>query len=137
MGKKRSGRKVRTRQPAGLGPPGFNALFLGVVIALVAGLAAGDRAGGSTLLKSNLVFRTVVGGVAFGIVYCVVAALWFAWHRRTFQKLGAGTASAEAPANQATETEVAARDEDITDFMDTTTGAIEELDRRLRDLEDD
>ena len=123
------------QRPPGLGPPGPNPLFFGVIAALVLGIVAGLIAGGEhEVVQSNAVYRLVVGAIVFVVFYGVVAALWLAWHRRTFKKVSVAGAGAEAP-SQETAGEVSKRDEEIKDFMETTTEAIEELDART-DLEE-
>jgi hypothetical protein len=126
-------RPLRLRPP-GLGPPGPNPLFFGVVVALAIGVVAGVTSSGTkTLLGSDLVFRLAVGGIAFVLTYVVVAAVWFAWHRRTFKAIHLAGAGADAP--EQIESETNARDDDIAEFMETTTAAIEELNARLDALE--
>lgn len=124
----------RRRRPSGLGPSGPNPLFFGVLLALAIGAVAGAVSSSSkTLLASNLVFRFVVGGVAFGVTYVVVAAIWFAWHRRTFKGIRLAGSGADAPEQLDSETD--ARDDEITEFMEKTTEAIDDLNRRLDSLE--
>jgi hypothetical protein len=122
-------------KPAGLGPPGLNALFVGVCGAVIIGVVAGASSSNTKkVLGSNVVFRLVVGGIVFAIAYAAVAALWFAWHRRTFKGLHLGGIGADAPA-QDVDSETAARDQDIAAFMETTTEAIADLSARLGALE--
>jgi hypothetical protein len=122
------------RKPQGLGPPGPNPLFFGVTGAIGAGLlAAVTSSGTKTLIGSNLVSRLAVGLIVFGVAYAVVAALWFAWHRRTFKGVHGPGFGADAPDQIDAETN--ARDEKIAAFMETTTAAIDELNARVDALE--
>lgn len=85
-------------QAPGLGEPGANPLFFGVLIALTLGLVAGlTSSGTTTLLRSNLVFRVAVGGIVAGVAYVAVAAVRFAWHRRTFKGFRGPGFGADAP----------------------------------------
>lgn len=119
---------------SGLGPSGPNPLFFGVLLALALGIVTGLEGGNrKTLLASNVVFRLAVGMVAFAVVYLVVAALWFAWHRRTFKGIRLAGSGADAP--EQLESETNARDEEIAEFMQNTTAAIEDLNARLDALE--
>ncbi len=130
-----AGEERSSGRTTGLGAGGPNPLFFGVVFAVIVGLVGGILSTGSkTLLSSNLVFRVVVGAILFLVAYGVVAALWFAWHRRTFKGLKAGGVGVEAP-DQALDDETSARDTEVAEFMATTTKAIEELATRLRNLE--
>lgn len=123
---------------AGLGPAGFNPLFVGVLLASVVAVIAGAKAGDHTLLGSGIVFHLVVGGITFAVLYGLVALLWLAWHKRLIQKVGVGPASGEAPTDQSTEEEWAdTRDAEIETFMETTTKAIDELGREVADLKGD
>jgi predicted ABC-type sugar transport system permease subunit len=80
---------LRMRPGPGLGRPGPNPLFFGVLVAVgLGGAAAAVASDKTTVVHSNLVFRLIVGGIMAAVAYGVVAALWFAWHRRTFAKLG-------------------------------------------------
>lgn len=118
------------------GEPGFNPLFVGVLLAVVLGVIAGLFAGDSTLLRSNLVFRFVVGGVVAAIAYAIIAALWLAWHRQLVKKLGIAGQNFE-PGNPAKEAEVRNRDLEVAEFMGASTEATEELKRRVEALEDE
>lgn len=125
--------QIRLR-PSGLGPSGPNPLFFGVLAALVAGAGAGATSSDSkALLGSNLIFRFVVGGIVFVVIYGVVAAIWFAWHRRTFKGVRVAGSGADAP--EQIESETTARDNDIAEFMEKTTAAIDDLNARLDALE--
>lgn len=112
--------------------PGLNPLFCGVGLAVILGIVAGSLAGDDDLLQSNLVFRAVCGGVVGSIGYGVVAALWLAWHRKTFAKLNVLGSGVEA---EQAELETTARDREIAEFMGATTKALEEVERRLAELE--
>ena len=112
--------------PPGLGRPGFNPLFLGVLIAVLLALIAGLEAGNDELLKSNLVYRFVVGGVVCAVLYAVVTVSWLAWHRRVLKRLNVAGTGGETP-DQGTAQELSDRDEEIKEFMETTTKAIGEL----------
>jgi hypothetical protein len=114
------------QRPPGLGPPGLNPLFIAVLAATIVALLAGLTAGDAELLQSNLIFRFVVGGVVLAILYGVIAVTWLAWHRRLLKRLNIGAAGGETP-DQESAKEISQRDEEIKDFMDTTTNAIEEL----------
>lgn len=121
-------------RPSGLGPPGPNPLFFGVLGALAIGAVAGVTSSDTkTLLVSNLVFRLAVGGIAFAVTYGVVAAIWFAWHRRTFKGIRVAGSGADAP--DQIESETNARDAEVAEFMETTAAAIEDLNARLDALE--
>jgi hypothetical protein len=117
-----------------MGRPGPNPLFFGVLSAVVLGVVAAVLASGErTIAHSNLIFRLAVGGIAAAVAYGVVAALWFAWHRRTFKGLRIAGSGADAP--EQIEHETAARDDDIAAFMAATTAAIEDLNARIDALE--
>jgi hypothetical protein len=112
-----------------------NPLFLAVCGALIVGLVAGLLAGDEhELVYSNLVYRLAIGGIVAALLYGVVVVVWLAWHRRALKRLNLGPAGAETP-DQSTEAEVSARDEEVTEFMNWATTAIDDLDKRLRDLE--
>jgi hypothetical protein len=117
------------QRPPGLGPPGPNPLFFAVLAALVVAVIAGIAAGDNEIVSSNLVYRLVVGGIVLAVLYGVIAIVWLAWHRRVLKRLNVAGTGAEAP-GQETAAELSARDEEIKEFMDTTTKAIEELDSR-------
>lgn len=119
---------------SGLGPPGPNPLFFGVLLALIVGVAAAvEGSGTKSVLGSNLVFRIVVGGISFVVAYGIVAALWFAWHRRTFKGVNLAGVGAQAP--EQLESETTARDDEIAEFMRATTAAIDDLNRRMNEVE--
>jgi hypothetical protein len=114
---------------------GPNPLFWGTVGAVALGAVAAALAGGQPrIAESNLLYRLVVGGIVLAIAYGVVAILWFAWHRKTLQKVGVGPASGEAPDQ---DIEVTKRDDDIQEFMETTTEVVADLEDRLRKQEED
>jgi hypothetical protein len=115
--------------------PGPNPLFLGTAVALVVGVLAGALAGDGALVSSNLVHRLVVGAVTAAVVYVAVVALWLAYHRRTFKKVGVAGAHVET-GDPATAAEIGERDLKVAEFMGTTTSAIDELRRRIERLED-
>lgn len=118
-------------RPPGLGPPGPNPLFFGVLLSLLLGTLVGAFAGeGNRVAGSDLLYHLSVGGVAAAAFYAVVVVLWLAWHRRALKKLNLGLGSGETP-GQDTAGEVTARDEEIKEFMETTTAAIEDLNSRL------
>lgn len=120
------------RLPPGLGPPGLNPLFLAVVVAAVCGVAAGIGADGKAeLVDSNLVYRMAIGAMVLAILYAVIAIAWLAWHRRVLKKLNVGAVGGETP-DQATATEITSRDDEINEFMETTTKAIAELYERTK-----
>jgi hypothetical protein len=125
-----------TPKNQGLGPPGANPLFFGVLLAVGVGVVVALSAGDAEWFRSNALYRMGVGALATGIAYVVVAALWLGWHRRVFKKLGALGAAIEMP-DQETAQEVDARDSEVADFMDTTTAAINELGKHVEALEDD
>jgi len=110
----------------GLGPPGANPLFFGVLLAVVIGVVVAAFAGDAEWFHSNVLYRMGVGALATGIAYAVVTALWLGWHRRVFKKLTALGAGVEMPDQQTAE-EVDARDSEIAEFMNTTTAAIDEM----------
>ena len=118
-------------RPPGLGQPGPNPLFFAVVAAVVVAVIVGIAAGDDEIVGSNLVYRLVVGGIALAVLYGAIAMVWLAWHRRVLKRLSVAGTGGEAP-DQETASEISARDEDIKEFMDTTTKAIEELDSRSR-----
>lgn len=121
----------------GLGPAGVNPLFLGVLIGALVSAYAGFRAAKHEILHSVLVFHLVVGGIAFVVIYGVVALLWLAWHRRLIQKIGVAGASGETPENQESVDELAdERSDDIKEFMATSTDTFEKMEKRLTALED-
>jgi hypothetical protein len=122
--------------PGGTEPsPGPNPLFWGTVGAIALGAIAAVSAGGEhKVAESNLVYRLIVGGIVLAIGYSVVAILWYAWHRKTLQRLGVGPASGEAPHQRE---EVTKRDEEIQEFMETTTDAVADLEIRLTEQEKD
>lgn len=89
-----------SKVPQGLGQPGPNPLFFAMLVALCLGSLAGATAGDgapSAALRSNLVFRIEVGAVAALTAYWAAAALWLAWHRTLFRRMGVGTAGVESP----------------------------------------
>jgi type VI protein secretion system component VasK len=116
-------------------PPGPNPLFVASVIAVIIAVLAALLAGDSKVVHSNLVYRLIVGGIVFAVIYSVVAILWHAWHRKTLQKFGVGPASGEAP-EQPVAKEISARDQDVQEFMETTTDAVEDIDKRLQEQEE-
>jgi hypothetical protein len=121
--------------PQGLGEPGANPLFFavltGIGLAVAAALGAGDQAP-SVALHSNMVFRVEVGLVVALATYFAIGALWLAWHRTLFHKIGFGNAGAESPEQKET---VAERDAKLEDFMAETTETLDNLEGRLEDLE--
>jgi hypothetical protein len=112
--------------------PGPNPLFFGVLAAVVIGMAFGAVAGDGELLHSNLLFRFVVGGAVAAILYITAAAMWLAWHRRTFTKLRIASSGVDAPDVRE---EVRKRDLEVAEFMGATTQALEDVGRRLEQLE--
>jgi len=124
------------KAPQGLGPPGWNPLFVGVLVGLVLGLVAGLCAGTSkpgSALHSNAVFRVQVGFVVAFAAYAAAAALWLAWHKTLFQRFGFGNAGLEPPDKQQA---LAERDDKIDDFMSETTETVDEFRARIEALED-
>lgn len=120
----------------GLGPPGPNPLFFGVLGGLVLGIVAGLLAGDgepAAALRSNLVFRIEVGLVVALVAYVGAAALWLAWHRSLFQRLTLGGAGLETPDQK---DDVAERDAGIKLFMEETTDTLLKLSERVEDLEE-
>lgn len=116
----------------GLGPPGPNPLFFGILLGLALGLTAGlavEPEDPAAALESEFVFRLVVGLAVAMISYWAAAALWLGWHRRLFQRFGVGSATAEAPAQQA-------RDESIGAFVEETTEALDKLEQQVAKLEE-
>jgi hypothetical protein len=121
--------------PEGLGKPGANPLFFGVLTGLLLGVIAGVAAGHASpaaALHSNIVFRVEVGVIVTAVSYWAAGALWLAWHRTLFQKFGFGQATAEAP----TQHDVAERDTKVEAFMEETTESITKLEARVQELED-
>jgi hypothetical protein len=116
------------------GTAGPNPLFFGTALAVLVGLVVGSSAGHATLLQANLLFRVVVGGGVALVLYLGVVALWLAYHRRTFRKVGVGGTNVE-PGDEAASEEIRSRDLEVAEFMGTTTNAIDELRRRLEKLE--
>lgn len=114
--------------------PGFNPLFFGTAAALVLGVVIAASAGDATVLHSNLLFRAAVGGGVAAVLYAAVVALWLAYHHRTFKRLGVAGTSVE-PGDAKTADEITERDLEVAEFMGTTTNAIDELRRRVEDLE--
>jgi hypothetical protein len=102
-----------------------------VLVVVAVGAVVAALAGDATLLRSNVVFRVVVGLVVAAGLYVVVVALWLAYHRKTFRSVGAAGATAEIP----DPSEVKVRDEEIAEFMRATTEGLADVDRRLRELE--
>jgi hypothetical protein len=110
-------------------------LFFGVLLAALLALGAGiDADNHSEIVDSNLLYRLIVGAIVFAILYAAAVIGWLAWHRRTLKKLNVGPAGGETP-DQATGGEISARDEEIKEFMETTTKVVAELDARLSELE--
>jgi hypothetical protein len=114
--------------------PGPNPLFFGVLAVVALGILAGALAGDGTLLNSNLVFRIAVGGAVAGAGYIIVVVAWLAWHRRTMTKFGFAGQTMEAGASPET-LEITERDLEVAQFMGTATEAIDELRRRVEELE--
>jgi hypothetical protein len=85
-------------------------------------------------LGSNLVFRFAVGAIVAVVLYAITVAIWLAWHRKTFRKVGFGGAAVEADPD-ATAGELSARDREVAEFMDATTHAIDQLVVRVEALE--
>jgi hypothetical protein len=99
------------------------------VLAALAAALAGSK---PEVVESNFIYRLIVFGITFAIAYVVVAIFWYAWQRKTLQKLGVGPASGEAPSQEA---EVTKRDQEVQAFMETTTDAVENLEQRLQEQE--
>jgi hypothetical protein len=117
--------------------PGPNPLFFGVLVAVAVGVLVGSAAGDGRVLESHALFRIVVGGAAFVVAYLVVAALWLGWQRRLFKRVHVAAGGVDMSDDDAVRREVTARDREISEFMGHTTKAMEELDRRVTNLEDD
>jgi hypothetical protein len=115
--------------------PGPNPLFFGILAAVAAGLILGAAAGDGRVLESNLLFRVVAGAAGFAVAYLVVAALWLGWQRRLFKRVHVATSGVDMP-DDAVQREVTARDREVSEFMGATTKAVEELDRRVTNLEE-
>ncbi len=130
------GRSLRRGPDPGLGRPGPNPLFFGVIAAIALGVVVAASTGDAKLLHSNLVFRVVVGGIVSAVAYGAVAAIWFAYHRRTFQSLNVAGSGAQAP-DQGTAEDLRARDEELKEFMETATDALAELVDRVEDESDE
>ena len=103
----------------------------GIVLGFVAGLLVHPRQP-AVALGSTLVFRLEVGAIAALASYLATAALWLAWHRTLFQRVGLGGAGAEPPAP-----EVQQRDSKLEQFMEETTEALQNHTERLEALEGD
>ena len=114
--------------------PGANPLFFGVLAALAVGGLAAVAAGDATVLHSNVIFRVAVGGAVAAVAYLAVVALWLAWHRKSFKKLGFWGGAVEADDAPIAD-DVRQRDLEVAEFMGTTTKALEELGRRVEQLE--
>jgi len=129
--------ETRTKAPQGLGPPGPNTLFWGVLAGIGAGVIAGLLVEGrepAVALKSELVFRIEVGVIVAVVAYWAIGALWLAWHQTLFRKLGFGGAGAEPPE---TREAIEQRDEKVEDFMETTAETLQNHTERLEALEQD
>lgn len=103
----------------------------GIVLGVVAAIAAGGGAPAAAL-RSNLVFRIEVGAIAAVAAYCAAAALWLAWHRTLFQRMGVGGAGLESPEQREA---IKERDVKIEEFMARTTETLDDLVPRLEHLE--
>jgi hypothetical protein len=127
---------TESNSPPGLGPPGPNPLFFGVLGGLVLGNLAGLWVGDgepAAALHSNFVFRIEVGVIVALVAYVGAAALWLAWHRSLFQRLTLGGAGLETPEQK---DDLAARDARIELFMEETTDTLLRLSERVGDLEE-
>jgi hypothetical protein len=125
-----------TPAPQGLGPPGRNPLFWGVLGGMSLGVLAGVLVHGrapAAALNSELVFRIEVGLIVALVTYWAVGALWLAWHQTLFRRLGFGTAGAEPPERQEA---VEQRDEKVEEFMEKTAETLENHTERLEVLEE-
>jgi hypothetical protein len=121
--------------PQGLGPPGSNPLFWGVLLAVVLGLVAALRVDPQTpkvALESEFLFRLIVGLAVAFVAYWVAAALWLAWHRTLFRRIGLGNASMETPEQQQALTE---RDQKLSEFVETAPETLAGLAEQVETLQ--
>ena len=129
------GDSTTSKVPQGLGQPGPNPLFFavaaGLVLGAIGGLSAGDNAPAAAL-HSNLVFRIQVGAIVALVAYWSAAALWLAWHRTLFQRMGLGATGLEPPEQKEA---IEERDTKVEEFMARTTETLQDLVTRVEQLE--
>jgi hypothetical protein len=125
-----------------LGKPGVNPLFFGVLAGIGLGAYAGFQAPSepspATALHSNTVFRLEVGLAVALVSYWAAAALWLAWYRTLFRRLGIGQSALEPPETEPLKEERDIKVEEtmaeIADALDALTTRVETLETR-RDLQ--
>jgi hypothetical protein len=122
--------------PSGLGTPGWNPLFVAVLITVGIAIAAGAAAGTAkpaTALHSNFIFRVEVAVVVAFAWYWAAGALWLAWHRTLFERMGLGNAGTLTPKQNET---IEQRDEQVEKAVQETTETLENFRQRIEALED-
>lgn len=125
----------RDEAPQALGPPGPNPLFFGVVLSIGFGLWAAlgvDPRTPQASLDSVLVFRLQVGVAVALVGYCATGALWLAWRRTLYRRVGVGGGALEPPEKKQAEEE---RDDKIGEGLARTADALDGLRERVESLE--